>query len=117
LIGVLWVLMLVFGVLIQLVAANGNGTSVMRQLYSSQGWRLRGRSSAGLMLARLTGLAPDHLVRFDRLTWGCCLSLENRKKQTETIDESAAEQPADSAFKSEGFVLLLILVGADGALS
>lgn len=119
LVASLWLLMVIFGVLIQLVASVGQGTlaSAASMLFAKMG----GSGSdlfSGLMLARLKSPgAWLTLLILLGLTWASFLAIRSRYREMSLTPESnQAIKIEDAGLRANGFVLLLVLVGIGLAL-
>lgn len=115
----LWVLMMLFGAGIQMIAGGGSGelASAANMLFAKMGGSGR-ELFGGLMAARLSrpGTWLTLLVMLG-LTWASILSLVRRGSPKPAGEISAEAVPAGNGeVRGDGFALLLVLLGIGLAL-
>jgi len=117
LVASLWLLMLIFGVLIEIVAsAQGTLASAAATLLARMGGS-GAELFGGLMRARL--MRPGTwltLLVLTGLTWGTILSIHKRAVQHPAAEAPLKDNDERILTASDSFVLLLILLGAGLAL-
>ncbi len=113
----LWLLMLLFGVMIQIIAGGGAGelASAANLLFLKMGGSGR-ELFAGLMAARLRrpGTWLTLLVMLG-LTWASLLGLV-RQESAQAAETKVVEREEASESRGDGFALLLVLLGIGLAL-